>query len=140
MLKRLTDFYSGAEEIHEYFKWVAKKFGQISVRKQISSQLTALSDCYKYISLSHQVTSAKWHDRGQWDLKIKTPDGNTITDYADVLVNANGLLNSWQWPNIKGFNSFKGPKMHSAAWDPKVPITKDTSVGIIGNGSSVGTS
>lgn len=44
------------------------------------------------MKFNHKVTSAIWSDRGQWDLKIQPAEGQVITDYADVLVNANGLL------------------------------------------------
>jgi cation diffusion facilitator CzcD-associated flavoprotein CzcO len=112
-------FYSGAKEIHDYFIKVTKDFG-----------------CYKYMKFNHKVTSAIWNDRGQWDLKIQPAGGEVITDYADILINANGLLNSWKWPNIKGFETYKGPKIHSANWDYSVPIDSNTTVAVIGNGSS----
>lgn len=102
------------------------------------------------------MVSAIWNERGQWDLKIQQKGGQTFSDYADILINANGLLkyvtsfpdstyvllpeltnalnSSWKWPNIEGLHDFKGPKIHSANWDYNVPIDSNTTVAVIGNG------
>lgn len=41
----------------------------------------------------------------------------------------------WQWPDIAGLSTFKGEKLHTAAWDDKTQVTGKR-VGVIGNGSS----
>lgn len=58
-----------------------------------------------------------------------------IKDYADVLVKATGNLNKWQWPTIEGLHDFKGPVMHSAAWDENFAFA-NKNVSVIGYGSS----
>lgn len=44
---------------------------------------------------------------------------------------ATGLLNKWAWPDIPGFETFKGEKLHSARWDESIEL-KDKEVALIG--------
>jgi len=48
----------------------------------------------KYVKFEHKVVSAIWtEDLGQWALKVeRLEDGTIIEDFADVLVNASGIL------------------------------------------------
>ena len=43
--------------------------------------------------------------------------GETFNEDADIVISARGTLNDIAWPNIPGFDSFKGEVMHSAAWN-----------------------
>lgn len=49
----------------------------------------------------------------------KFATGETFQDQADVLIACRGNLNDPSWPNIAGLDTFKGEKMHSAAWNDK---------------------
>lgn len=85
--------------------------------------------------MEHKVTGAQWDQEvGVWNLKVTDIDsGLTSNDSCDILINASGILNAWKWPEIPGIGNFKGPKVHSAAWDDAVDLNgKD--VGLIGNG------
>lgn len=42
---------------------------------------------------------------------------------------------NWKWPNLKGLQSFKGAKMHSADWNNSFDF-KNKKIVMIGNGSS----
>ncbi|KAM4066273.1 NAD(P)-binding rossmann-like domain-containing protein [Hirsutella rhossiliensis] len=75
----------------------------------------------EYISCNHEIIGARW-------------DGTT-SDRCDFLINAGGYLNKWRWPSILGVENFKGPKLHSAAWDGSIDL-KGKHIGLIGNGSS----
>ncbi|KAK8102398.1 hypothetical protein PG984_015544 [Apiospora sp. TS-2023a] len=114
--------YAGAKEIFKYFSDFATKY-----------------DLRQHISFSHEVVGAKWdEDANEWvvDVRESGPNGGeTKRRHADFLINASGVLNKWKWPEIAGFDSFKGPKIHSAAWDESVDL-KGKRVGLIGNGSS----
>lgn len=61
--------------------------------------------------------------------------GETISEEVDVVIAARGNLNTISWPDIPGFDTFKGKKMHSAAWDQEYDF-KDKNIGVIGGGSS----
>lgn len=45
------------------------------------------------------------------------------------------MLNNWEWPNVPGLHSFKGPYMHSADYDTSFDATGKT-VAVVGGGSS----
>ena len=47
----------------------------------------------------------------------------------------NHIYSSWHWPDIDGFQTFKGHKCHSAAWDETYDYSGKT-IAVIGNGSS----
>ncbi|KAH6664153.1 putative dimethylaniline monooxygenase [Halenospora varia] len=108
-----TQYYTGAEEIHKYIS------GKILVIFFIPQHGSCLID----------------YSRG-YNVEIKNlTNGTVFVDYCYVLINATGFLNKWKWPAIPGLESFKGPKLHSAAWDQKVDC-KGKRVAVIGTGSS----
>jgi cation diffusion facilitator CzcD-associated flavoprotein CzcO len=56
-----------------------------------------------------------------------------VNDHCDILVNASGILNNWQWPAIPGIDKYKGTLLHTANWDDNIDLT-GRNVGLIGNG------
>lgn len=52
-----------------------------------------LSETEQYVAFEHRVISAYWDETdGLWNLKIQQIDGSVISDFADVLINASGIL------------------------------------------------
>ena len=77
---------------------------------------------------------AVWNEAAkEWNVTIKKPDGIEFEQSCDFFINAAGILNNWRWPAVSGLKSFKGPLLHSAAWDESVDLTGKR-VGLIGNG------
>ncbi|KAL2847074.1 hypothetical protein BJX68DRAFT_268374 [Aspergillus pseudodeflectus] len=115
-----SSVYASSKEIHEYFSNFSTKYG-----------------LRKYCRTNHEVTGAFWaNERGGWDVHVHDLKSNeTHVDYCDILINASGVLNNWMWPAIPGLETFRGPKLHSAAWNPEVEL-QGKHVGLIGNGSS----
>ncbi|KIW77161.1 hypothetical protein Z517_09607 [Fonsecaea pedrosoi CBS 271.37] len=110
--------FATSPEIHRYFDEFAAKY-----------------DLERHIRYNSQVSGAKWNDeQGKWAVEI-TQNGKVVHDACDILINASGILNNWRWPAIPGLENFKGPKLHSAAWDETLDLT-GKKVGLIGNGSS----
>ena len=105
--------FAPGEELREYFENVTEKH--------------SLKD---YIKFNSEIEEAKFEE-GRW--KIKTKSGET--DEADVLVCATGVLHHPNMPDIKGIDTFKGEKFHSARWDHSIPL-EGKRVGVIGNGST----
>ena len=110
--------YATSAEIFKYFNDFADKY-----------------DLRQYIKTEHQVIGSRWNDEaGMWDVQIKDLDSGAVThDSCNVLINAGGILNNWKWPEILGFESFMGPKLHTANWDDSVDLAGKR-VGLIGNG------
>ncbi|KAK8913315.1 putative sterigmatocystin biosynthesis monooxygenase stcW [Metarhizium anisopliae] len=107
--------YATSLEIKNYLKAVARRFR-----------------LDENISYNRKVVSATWSDdTSTWT--VQTSHGDTIE--SEILVNAGGILNNPQMPNIEGLDTFTGPTLHTAAWDSSVHLEGKT-VAIIGSGAS----
>ncbi|KIW25994.1 uncharacterized protein PV07_09126 [Cladophialophora immunda] len=116
-----SKYYSGSKEIYEYFKSV-----------------TDSNHLWKYVKFQHKIIQAEWLDTpGKWKVTIMRNNDplDVFDDYADFFLHGGGVLNSWRWPVIKGLDTFKGPKVHTAQWDESLNV-KGKRVLIIGAGSS----
>jgi len=93
--------FAPAEEIGEYFKKVASKYA-----------------VYPHVKFNRRVTRATWDNGGaQWVLTVSDKQLHVEMEAkGDIFVNAGGILNDWKWPDIKGLDTFKGPRLHTAAW------------------------
>lgn len=111
-------FYATGSEIHEYFVKTVKKWG-----------------LDRDIVLNTKVVGAHWQEeQGQWKVTTER-QGEQHQEFADVLVSAQGFLNTWKWPEIEGLHDFEGQKVHSAAWDHSQDYSNKR-IAVIGNGSS----
>ncbi|KAJ6503581.1 cyclohexanone monooxygenase [Mycena sanguinolenta] len=114
-----TEYYSCAKEIHDYMKSTAENFG---LTEQVKSQ--------------HEVISARWNARtNRWHVEIKPPYGPTISDTADFLVNATGILNAWKWPKINGLGSYQGKLFHTARYPQDLKLD-GLNIAVVGAGST----
>lgn len=116
-----SQYYAGSREIWGYFKDVAVK-----------------NDLERFVKFNHQIIGAEWLESiSKWRITvIRDSDPKTAFDeYADFFLNGGGHLNAWKWPDIKGLQTFKGPRVHSANWDESVQIN-GRRVLIVGAGSS----
>jgi cation diffusion facilitator CzcD-associated flavoprotein CzcO len=89
------------------------------------------------MKLNTKVVEARFQPReGIWNIVLEdVTTGTRTTDWAHVLINGTGVLNSWKWPDIQGLHTFQGPLIHSAKWDHAVEFSNKT-IGIIGTGTS----
>lgn len=109
--------YAGSEEIKGYFKEFATKY-----------------NLWQYISVQHEIIRAEWDDlKGEWTIHERDSNGTVHQHQCDIFINASGILNNWQWPGIKGLNTFKGPLLHSANYNTDINL-EGKHVGLIGNG------
>ncbi|KAH7075495.1 hypothetical protein BKA63DRAFT_413523 [Paraphoma chrysanthemicola] len=112
--------YAPAAEIQAYLESVAKKFS-----------------ADRFIKLQHEIKECRWDEKtAKWHVTVKDlVTGELKHDQSDVLISARGNLNNPSWPEIDGFNTFKGEVMHSATWNENYDF-KNKSIGVIGSGSS----
>ncbi|KAI9793412.1 MAG: hypothetical protein M1816_000304 [Peltula sp. TS41687] len=94
-------------------------------------------DLRNHIKTSHLVSQTSWDQtEGKWNVTaIDSTTGETIHDWCHILVHATGYLNKLAWPKAPGLEIFKGPKLHSAAWDDSVPL-EGKNILLIGSGGS----
>ena len=97
-----SSLYAPAAEIQSYLQDVAQKYS-----------------ADRFIKLRHEVRECRWDDKtAKWNITVKNLETREmIHDQADVLISAKGALNTPSWPEINGFNTFKGEVMHSATWN-----------------------
>ncbi|MFN3601342.1 MAG: flavin-containing monooxygenase [Dietzia sp.] len=85
-----------------------------------------------WLRLGTEVTDAVYDDESAtWTLS--TEAGETL--HADFVVCATGVLHHPYVPDLDGLDSFTGPVVHTARWDPALD-TKGKRVGVIGSGST----
>ncbi|KAK3367748.1 flavin-binding monooxygenase [Podospora didyma] len=112
--------YVGAEEIWDFYRGEAKKYG-----------------VYEHAKFNHRVVGAEWNDaHGRWTVTVEDlKTGEISEDSAEVVLNCAGVLNRWKFPNIEGLQSFQGKLVHTGAYPQDLDLTgKD--VAVIGAGSS----
>lgn len=65
----------------------------------------------KYVKLRHGVVRAEWDEnQGDWRIRVRDLDAGMVKDdAAEILINADGVLNRWKWPDLQGHNDFEGP-------------------------------
>lgn len=100
-------------EIQAYFERTCEKYG-----------------VYPYIRFNEELEEASYRE-GRWHLRMKSG----LTDIADVVIAATGVLHHPRMPQIAGAESFAGKLFHSSRWDHGIDL-KDKRIGVIGNGST----
>ncbi|KAJ5428866.1 hypothetical protein N7445_010320 [Penicillium cf. griseofulvum] len=113
-----SHFYVPGHEIQEYVIRATRKW-----------------NLDKDIQFNTRATETVWDDElGKWKVVLDQA-GTIIQDEADILVNASGILNQTNWPEIEGLSSFKGKLFHTSTWDNTYDWSNKR-VAVIGNGSS----
>lgn len=113
-----SHFYSTGPQIQEYITKTVKKW-----------------NLDRDIQFRTRVLGTYWQEEaGQWKVVVEH-EGCQREEYADILVSAQGFLNTWKWPEISGLQNFEGHKVHSASWDHSYDYSHKR-IAVIGNGSS----
>ncbi len=88
------------------------------------------------IQFNSEVDHLRW-DEGSalWHISVRGPDGKKHIKQAHAVINAHGRLSRWEFPNIKGLDSFDGAMLHTAEWDPSLDL-RGKRVALIGTGAS----
>lgn len=96
------------------------------------------------MTFSTKVISCSWQQpTGEWLVKLEQTnlDGSKrqFEDRCHMLIQGTGVLNTPQWPNIKGIEKFKGKVIHTAMWpeDYQSEEWKKDRVAVIGSGVSL---
>lgn len=87
------------------------------------------------------VQSCIWDEsEGIWHVEIRNAlTGKISHDTGHILIGANGLLNSWKYPeDVEGLDSFEGRLLHSARWPNGYGPEqwKNERIAVLGSGAS----
>lgn len=83
----------------------------------------------KYINVNHQIAGAYWNDEtGKWKVKVQIVEPKAdwssaaplkvlseFEEECDILLQATGILNRWDYPDISGLRDFQGRVCGSAS-------------------------
>ena len=113
-----TQFYPRGPEFLSYLDRVTDKYG--------------LRD---RIQFGTWVEGAEWDEaRKIWTVKT-VRNGKPESHECNILIMAVGPNNNPNYPKVKNLDAFKGPVIHSAAWDHSVDLTGKKVV-LVGTGCS----
>jgi cation diffusion facilitator CzcD-associated flavoprotein CzcO len=109
-----SELFSPQPEIKAYLRGTAERFGVLG-----------------RIRFGTSLLEADWDDdAGHWSLLTS---GGPLT--CDLLILGNGPLSEPSFPDIDGLDTFTGPVVHSARWDPDVDY-RGKRVAVVGTGAS----
>ncbi|WP_375195670.1 NAD(P)/FAD-dependent oxidoreductase [Sphingobium sp.] len=113
-----TQFYPRGPEFLSYLERVAQKY-----------------NLREHIRFGTWVEGAEWDEkRKMWIVKA-VRDGRPETHECHMLIMAVGPNNNPNYPHVRNLDRFKGPVVHSAAWDHGVDL-KGKKVVLVGTGCS----
>lgn len=114
-----SHYFALQEEILDYFRGVARKYG--------------LS---RHTRFHTTVERARFDEiAGLWLVDIETGDGTRETRRVDAVFSAVGVLNIPRVPDIPGLDSFPGACIHTAEWPDSLDLSGKR-VAVVGNGAS----
>jgi 4-hydroxyacetophenone monooxygenase len=114
-----SEFFAQRGELQAYFETCLEKYG---IRDRVR--------------FGTEVLGARYgEDTHRWAVRIRGADGSEETLEANAIISAVGQLNRPKLPEIRGMESFRGPSMHSAQWQPEHEL-RGKRVAVIGTGAS----
>jgi 4-hydroxyacetophenone monooxygenase len=112
-------FFAKRHEVHRYLARLVDKYG---IRESIL--------------FGHEVVRADFDTASaSWTIDVDDHAGRRTTMTAPVLATGVGMVNRPAIPSVPGAETFDGPIMHTAEWDPEVDYAGKT-VAVIGTGAS----
>ena len=113
--------------------------GYFAGRDQLEAYFAGLADEHaldEHIEFRTEVLRAAWDAEAlRWNVDVRRADGTEETVSAPILMTAVGHFNRPSVPPIEGLDTFAGPCMHTAEWDPSVDLTGKR-VAVVGSGAS----
>jgi cation diffusion facilitator CzcD-associated flavoprotein CzcO len=110
-----SHWYARGPELKKYADHVAEKY-----------------DLRRHMRFNTVVEGARWDEAAQeWEVRVA--GGEPVR--GRYLVTATGFLSQPRLPDIPGIGSFTGEVLHSAKWDPTVPLA-GRRVAVIGTGAT----
>ena len=89
----------------------------------------------EHIRFGEEISAARYDEVAHcWRYIVRNGHGET-NGQASVLVSAVGQLNVPAYPKISGLDTFAGPVVHTARWDPALEY-RNRRVALIGTGAS----
>lgn len=108
-------------------------------RDEVEAYLTTLArehELYEHIVFGCEVTEAVWDGQhSQWHVHFRAEDGVVREVSGSAFISAVGHFNRPSVPAVPGIDSFPGPALHTAQWDPALNLT-GKKVAVVGSAAS----
>ncbi|KAH8901434.1 monooxygenase [Thozetella sp. PMI_491] len=116
----------------------------LSPSEDIFRYLDRVVECFglrQYMNFNSTIKACEWNEaEGKWHVEIADSlTGEVRNDTCDILVSANGILNSWKFPEeVDGLHSFGGRLIHTARWPEEYTEEKwkGQRIAVIGSGAT----
>ena len=113
------------------FNWSRTHARQPEIQKYVELVCTERG-LWDYLTFGVAVTELIWRqEQRQWQVRLS--NGEVLQ--ADIVISAVGLLSNPRYPDWPGYADFKGPKLHTGAYDVSVDL-RGKRVAVVGVGSS----
>jgi cation diffusion facilitator CzcD-associated flavoprotein CzcO len=115
--------------------WSKAYPGQAEIEAYLN-ECVARFELAAHLRMRTKVTSLDWNgDTQRWTIKAQQRGGAEMTWTARVVVNATGALSRPALPELPGLGDFQGTVMHTARWQPELPLA-NRRIGVVGTGAS----
>jgi 4-hydroxyacetophenone monooxygenase len=112
---------------------------RFSTQTALKAYFEAIAEAHglwPHIRLRTELVEARWDEAaGLWRARLREAGGRDREVEARAVISAVGQLNRPKIPLIAGRETFAGPQMHTAEWDPSVAIV-GRAVAVVGTGAS----
>jgi cation diffusion facilitator CzcD-associated flavoprotein CzcO len=116
---------------HRRFAWSRNFALQPEIETYVEEVCTK-EGLWDHLTLGVSVVELQWQDpKSQWRATLS--NGEMVD--ADIVISAVGLLTNPRYPDWPGYADFRGPKLHTAAYDQSVDLAGKR-VAVVGVGSS----
>jgi 4-hydroxyacetophenone monooxygenase len=116
---RWSSYFGKRDEVHDYLTSLAREHG-----------------LYEHIAFGVEATQAVWdQSAAQWHVELREADGAHRQITCTVFVSAVGHFNRPSIPVVVGAETFPGPAVHTAQWDPEIDVTGKR-IAVVGSGAS----
>jgi cyclohexanone monooxygenase len=123
--------YSFCPTLDANWRWSERYPAQPEIQRYIGFAADTW-DVRRDIRFNSWVRHAAWNESdNRWTVELDNCDKVS----GKYLIMATGPLTTVVWPDIPGFEAFKGERYHTARW-PKGVSLAGKRIGVIGNGSS----
>jgi len=131
-IESLEYSYAFSEELQDEWEWPERYSEQPDVLRYLEWVADRL-DLRRDIELDTHVAAAHFDERTMTWL-VRTEDGRELrTTYCIMAV---GFLSATHWPDIPGFDRFRGQLVHTGAWPREGVPLRERKVGVIGAGAT----
>jgi 4-hydroxyacetophenone monooxygenase len=116
---RWSSYFGKRDEVEDYLTSLAREHG-----------------LYEHIEFGVEATEARFNENtSQWHVELRGDDGASRAVVCALFVSAVGHFNRPNIPAVPGADTFPGPALHTAQWNPELDLAGKR-VAVVGSAAS----